>query len=742
MSSAGRVSVVHRLRSVPRAWVLVWLLAVSCTPALAGASDLLSAGCQPFEGGGTLSVDGLVEIEFARFATDRARDLVMLSGGVCVQFVDASLRLRVESLDLRGLQGVPQLSAREGVLESAEGTLAAPRFEVDLERVVAVDAFLVSAQYLAFAERFELPLASPGLRAYRVRMATEQFWIDAESALLVGGALEAFDVWFTTCACPPGLASSRIEAARVMFKPGEEALTVEDGRFVSPLGAGLLPSPFVLSADVLKLGQLPVAFGPDRTLVYSSPIRTRAPGVRLGWSLASPLFEVDPNLVLQLEGQGDPARFDMLLDERGFRLGWSLVQPIAVDWSAALLQRFDARSGAQSNSQELRFFRRWEFERESPGLAAATLEVGPLLGVASERRDGRVVQDARLGVFAQANLVGQPSIGLTPGLVASLGMTRYPAAELAQATLALRPSVELAWGAWRGNFAHSALWVSGASPFSASIDGASAAQRSEWGIDGSLRSEWGSLAVTHRAAWDYGRPSDGVVGGFARLDTDANLQHKWGAFSGGVFLSSVLARALDPSRGAPPKLDLEASLKREPWAFSAQLDGLALWKSQRPDVQVSVRFDAAPWRASFAWRGDARTLFGGSEDRGRFHAVVDWSADAAGVALSAGVRSSEQGWDLTSLQFGAGFPLTFGPLSLRPEFAVELTTLARRGWTLDAFASHGLTVEWAFDVATLSLGYRFEREKPTTAQFSLRLPLSALDVERFRAALSVPLRGR
>lgn len=699
--------------------------------------------CEPFEGGGRLVVEGLMEIEFARFATDRGRGAVLLSGGLCAVFVGFEAELRADRMELFGLEAEPLLRVSEGLFDSPLGSLAAPRFEIDRERLLAFEGLWISELYLAVAERFELPWGAEALLAQRARIATERLWIDAERSSFVAGVLEAEEAWLTTCACPPGVASARIEAERLRSDPASEALSIFGGTFVSPLGRGALPSPFLLSEENLRLGELPVALGPDRTLIYRSSVRERAPGLRLGWALSWPLFTTEPVLALELAGASDRARFDLLLDERGYRLGWSWSEALSSGWRLGLAQSFDTRNGAQLSTQDLRLARGWSLEGGVNG-AQAHGEFGSLLALVSERQGAAVVQDVRVGLFANASLRAEPLSGVNTVVAAATEATHYVASDLQQLRLSLAPGVSFDLGFGVATLAHRGVWVVGGSPFSASVDRATPLQRSEWALD----ARWGGaplqLSFVHRGAWLHGRPADGVAGGFAQLDSDLVLRSHGATATAEVALRSVLARLLDASRGEPPKLDAVATWQRDPWRLSAQLGALGLLPGVTPrsgDLRFSVAFDAAPFRGAIGWRGDPWAPSGSAASRGRFSLAAGWTTSEASLAVSLEVAAGSPGWSLASVELAAGLPLTFGPLRLRPEFAVELTRLAAEGWTLEAFSRHALAVEWSFDVATVVVGYRAERSKPTTAEFSLRLPLTPLDRERFEAVRSVPLRG-
>jgi hypothetical protein len=655
-----------------RAWVAVLITAV------AGWTSAQDEGaCQPIDGGGSVTVAGIGRVVFDELTTDRVRDAATFDGRVCLYVAGADVLVRTERLEVTGLAGDWRLVAGAVRVEVPGWTLDAGGLEGAAGRVRLSDVTIVGADAVGRATSMGLDLASGGLDAHGLRLATASIRLDTASASFDGELLVAERTLLVSCDCPPEEAPVRLEAAAVRFFVDAERAVLSGGVVVVGGVRWPLPEPATVDEATLASLALPVSIGPDtdvadawRLTLLERPV---APGVEASATLRSGTAAASARAGVTVQAEAGTTDLDWTVATDRVTSDLTVARELGAGWSLRARHRFEAGAVAEPvRDASVRFA--YGVGGDAAALAWSA-EVGAAVALTAQTLAAGDVTGPRAGLDARLTLRSRPQ-PFASSVDVRAGATRYPTSGERQDWIEVQPRLTWSAGALRVGLGHVARWAAGASPFDDRVDRVAPLQRSEasasWtGATGAWRHE-ASLAV--RYVW-----SDAQGGTSGRAVGLEALGVRW--------------RALGPAAGG----SLELALRAE-WAG---------------------RLDPWPDRDAFL--------------RGR----VAWTA---GDGVEVGVRTTygllaEDGWREVTV-FGA-WPIEAGPAwTWRPYLAVDLLALAGEGgpW----LRGHGVDVTWVTCCGTVEAGYRNDDVEGSRTSVSVRLPVYPLDPERLADGPTAP----
>lgn len=611
-----------------------------------------------------LSVEGFGTAYFQEFETDAARNRVDLSGGVCITGEDARWTILAESASLSGLRNAEQLRAEiiGAVLLYKDWRVVAEMLRSDgvtleMEQVTFSGRGVVgSAAVLALDLRLGRTVAGG------VRVLGRSFRLEAESAELVGDAVDLRTVLITTCTCP-GRPFYVVTGSEAHLELDAQRLDVGNG-YLSLAGLRLPLAPeFQLSGAAFEELSLPV------TLEYrpgnsGTGLGVVVPDLELdeGLSLEMGLLGLDDDNPLQAFAlahyRSKSVNFTVGRARGGPRADLVVVEPLApaLDASFAIRNRHEAASdylheGVLSLAAKP--------AAVALGQSSKLNLSGELFAAASAQEiAGTAVVSPRLGALAGVELAVPTGPGATMTVGLEGRLTDYPALNASQFGVSLRSGWLYRRGPWTLDLRHNRLWTDSGSPFSVKLDRLLPQNEVELhaAVAGAVA---GSLTGNAHLDLEYDllMVGNAVPNGLERLGAAVSLSYPLGGWTMGFRGNLELAGLLDPD---PPG-------------------------RRRAFVQTEVTAEQGDWEAGAKVRYD--------------------------------LRSAQQG--LSLLEASVAVPLEYKGGTLTPYVALDFAPTLLRHET-PRLSGHGVTLTWRSCCGTVKVGYRQQDSSfATTFGFAL-----------------------
>lgn len=626
------------------------------------------AECVSVPGETELTIEHLGRVLFHELVTDRARDLAVFGGGVCLEIAAVEVTIEAERIEVRGLEDGLNVEAEVALVRLPGWRLMADSLRLDAKRALLSRTTLEGEGLVGLAEELAIDLVDGRVVARGLELLTATVRLEAARGSFDDGVLvRVEEVVASTCDCPPATASIRVEGRAAEVDLGRNELQVEAGVLIIDGVRLLLPATVRVSQAALERFEVPFTIGLDPEgrrgwVVGLAERRDRGVGFSADVALGA---EADPRWQLTLSADGDGAQ--VVLEARDGGVAIATTSRVPLTDGVTLVIRHRSEGGAlPARLQDASATLEWRGERrlaEGP-VARVGAALDGTLALSAQRLSGDDVVHprsrlaARLTAESRTTSAGRLTIGL------ETGATSYLGSDAQQLWASLAPSWRWTVSSLTVDAGHLQRLVWGTSPFDTRVDRVEPAARSDLRV----RLAMPAGAAGHRfEAWsetrydwrpDTRRAAPRV--GLERLRFGASLRHPAEGWSGLRYSASLLvetAGIVDP----------------------------------RPERDAFVR--------AAGWLGAPST---GIE---------------VGVASELGIGAERPG--VRSLTLSGAAPLVWadGDVVLRPFLALDVWPMVR-GDGGPVLAGHGLGLTWITCCGTLDLGYRAEVDGSVTTRLA------------------------